>query len=193
MFRCPVARAVLLCVASAAAAYALPPILQAEPRQAVGIELASLQSFHLGSNSLQYFYLPRMGGFRVARLTVSSGRLRAGVGAFEGWFVFGGHDMAGMGGFAPLYLDLNLYRASRRNGSFYRYVPDVYLSTTFVPIPLGTKEPVIKAGATCDLDFYGVGVGFEASFVHGDVEYEGIINEFGIGIRLRAGIASIRF
>jgi len=183
---------VAVLVLGASAVDALPAWLAAEPDHSIGIELASLQSFHSTGNLPEYYYVPRMVGVRFARLTGSCGRVRLGVAAVEGWSVLGGHDMAGMGGFAPLYLDVNLYRATRRTGRLYWNVPDVYVSTTFIPFSVGNRGSIVKAGLTCDVDYFGVGVGLEAAYTHGWVEYEGTIDEFGIGIRLRVGVASIR-
>ena len=160
----------------------MPAWIAAEPDYSLDVEAASLQGV---LPITPHFLL----GVRLARVTCSVGRVRLGTAFDDGWAVIGGHNPSGIGAYLPLYVDLNLYRHSPHADRFYWSLPDIYLSTAFMPIwnPMST----FKVGITCDYA-YGVGVGLEAFYVHGVDEWEGKIDQFCLGLRLSEGVARIR-
>lgn len=98
--------------------------------------------------------------FRLLRATYRTGRLRVGIEAAE---VYAAIDMFEAGCWLPVHVGYTIWSNPKKTLFSYSMVPDVYAEVSFSPFGGGFEfKPLVRAGVTCDVDYYGLGVGIEA-------------------------------
>ena len=170
----------------------LEPGARAVPNRFINLEPISLGILCDGTSPSPA--TPRLFLFRVLKLSCSLGRARFGLAPVEaGWLMGHGHPATGTGGVLPLFLGFDLYRNPKRTLLCWSMVPDIYVEGTWFPVLSIPGQPMLRLTAIGEVEYYGLGIGLEATYLTADEQDLGRVHIFGAGFRLRLLPGSIGF
>lgn len=177
--------AVLFCAFLLALVPSATPDKPAVPSRFIHMEVLSLNALY--DRSSPNFTTPRMFAIRALKFSCSLDRVRFGLAPVEaGAFMSAGSQPVGLTTLLPVYLGCDLYRNPKKTLLCYSMVPDVYLEGTWFALPMDASPPCLRFTVNAEVEYFGLGAGFEAGYLVANQKNVGLVQVLGAGFRIRA-------